>query len=267
MINNNKKYSRSRLRQLGVSMVESLISFPLLIIFGLGTVQMGYIWEAKNTMNYAALMAARAGATSGLDYNRMKLAGLNGLRPILSSLDLASYNIIADLDVVGANLGMALQNMQVDILVANPTLESFTDFNDPVVPCDGIECIPNSELDFRGIPVGAETLNDANLLRIELFYNYPTTLPIVGTIIAAIASDTCADDSVFVTSGCTPESPERVPRITIRGVATVRMQSVAQHDQNNTSIIYSRACRDLRVAGAATGTNGCPDVVYDRVVR
>ncbi|MEO1575025.1 MAG: TadE/TadG family type IV pilus assembly protein, partial [Pseudomonadota bacterium] len=53
-------------RQRGAALAEIVVVLPMLLLVGLATVQFALIYEAKATLNYAALMAARAGSVSNL---------------------------------------------------------------------------------------------------------------------------------------------------------------------------------------------------------
>ena len=49
-------------RQRGVSMTETMIALPVLILFVMCVVQFGLIYRARLTLEYAAHEAARAGS-------------------------------------------------------------------------------------------------------------------------------------------------------------------------------------------------------------
>ena len=52
-----------RIRQRGAAVTEMVVVLPALLLVGLGAIQWALIYEAKSTLNHAAMMAARAGAT------------------------------------------------------------------------------------------------------------------------------------------------------------------------------------------------------------
>ena len=51
-------------RQTGASLVELFVVAPALLFLGLGTVQIGLLYHAKTTLNYATFEAARVGSVS-----------------------------------------------------------------------------------------------------------------------------------------------------------------------------------------------------------
>ncbi|MBV1880572.1 MAG: pilus assembly protein [Pseudomonadales bacterium] len=243
----------SKRSQRGVSMTETLIVAPMLLVVGFATVQMGYVWEAKNTMNYAALMAARAGAVSGLDLVAMKEAAVKGLRPILSDADRQDYEL--------GNIA----NIPVEVIIVNPNLESFIRFRDLTVPCvGGVLCIPNNFLQERGaIVVGNDTLTDANLLRVELFYNYPLVVPLVGELLSAISARPRGDLlGECAAVGC-PSAVE-YSRIPVQGVATVRMQSISKLTVVNFDNIVTMQCVAAKINDTEPKLGGvlCPEVDF-----
>jgi len=228
------------LRQRGAAMAETLVVFPILLLLGLGMVQMALIFEAKATLNYAALLAARQGAMFNEDPDNpgvqvslepdAMLAGVQaGLLPIYAKDGAMSESELNDVqdDIRNNTL----------ITVVNPTHEAFQEFG--VGTCGGVsgECfIPNANL--RGYtqvpdPAGASGINiqDANLLRIRVVHNYELQLPLIrGIINAAVETLFDPDDAPY--HRWFVESPGN-PRIPIMSTATVRMQSPAMRYTTN----------------------------------
>lgn len=193
-------------RSRGVSMIETMLALPILLMLGLGIVHLGLIYQAKANLEYAALMAARVGASSSIDIDEMK----REVKRRMKAADLRSGNL-DDVSVV-------------EISILNPDTSAFNDFGGP--PSDGAACassysnsceIPNDNLMFRPTNTESSGLNiqDANILRIKVTYAYDTKVPLMK----AFNKDM---DVEGVESG-----------VELTAYATVRMQSPARITNNN----------------------------------
>lgn len=159
-------------------MVEFLIVIPLLLLILLGTLQFALIYQAKITLNYAAFEAARAGSLNNVRDYAMYNALARALAPIHTHADtIDAYKQgreqVRD-EIAG---GYAL------IEVINPSPDSFSDFGNIV---DGRTYIPNDNLIYRGAGVGTDsnqTIQDANLLKIQVYYCYELMVPFVNRIL------------------------------------------------------------------------------------
>ncbi len=213
----------------GSSLVESLVAFPLLLLIGLGVVQWALIYEAKSTLNYATFMAARAGAVDHAKPETIKEVLARSLvalySPDKSAKGLAEALVKTNTDV----------NLFSKIRILNPTEEAFADFETTEKP----NVLPNYRLwqaDTTPGPTSHVNIQDANLLKLEVTYQYPLKVPYVGRIIAAlvgVGGDTTADDGWKINSkGHSAqwkvlETAKSQGRIPILASATVRMQSTA----------------------------------------
>ena len=72
----------SRRRATGASMVEFIIVLPILLLLCLGILQFGLLYQAKSTLDYAALQAARAGALNNGKSAAMRTGLARGLAPL-----------------------------------------------------------------------------------------------------------------------------------------------------------------------------------------
>ncbi|HRO60951.1 MAG TPA: hypothetical protein PK177_17590, partial [Burkholderiaceae bacterium] len=135
----------------------------------------------------------------------------------------------------------------------SPTRGSFADWGEPAIddygrPVPGSLVIPNDSLihaeqrspsggaggTHLGLPVGrasGQTLLDANLLKIEVVYGVPMTVPLIGRIAARVGrlAGGCLSAE---RGGCAvfeaPDASGRsIPRWPVAAVATMRMQSPA----------------------------------------
>lgn len=159
-------------------MVEFLIVIPLLLLILLGTLQFALIYQAKITLNYAAFEAARAGSLNSAREYAMYNAVARTMAPL--------YTHDATVDAFKAGhqqVRDAIDNGYVLIEVVNPSPDSFSDFGNTV---DGRTYIPNDNLIYRGARIGADsnqTIQDANLLKIQVYYCYELLVPFVNRIL------------------------------------------------------------------------------------
>jgi outer membrane protein OmpA-like peptidoglycan-associated protein/uncharacterized membrane protein (UPF0127 family) len=170
-------------RQRGASMVEFAIVGPIITLIGLALVQYGMLFFAKNQMNQAAFMAARAGAVGNAQLSSVKLAYAKALVPIYGGgqtvTQLATSLATAEADVA-ANTRIELRN---------PTKESFADWNDEALQkklnTGAKRVIPNSNQAFKDGEVrdaSGQTIQDANLIKLRITQGYKPTVPVVGSI-------------------------------------------------------------------------------------
>jgi hypothetical protein len=166
--------------QRGQGLVEAVIVIPVFGALLLGIFQGILLYRAKATLDYAALMAARSGATHFAESGPMLDGLAHGLLPLYThqtnrmALITAYAKAKADL-----NLG---QTASINII--SPTQAAFADFKQPEF--DGVNAIPNDSLPFRGSALGGRshlTVQDANLLKIKVTYQYPLIVPIIDRLI------------------------------------------------------------------------------------
>src|SRR5689334_4580479 len=131
--------SRAR-RQRGAAIVEATIALPLLLVVILAVIQFGFVYQAKATLNHAALQAARAGAVANATPAAIRRGLAQGLAP-LTSPDASLQGVAAS---VARLEGELLTDARIRIL--NPTREAFDDF---AVEIDGVRELPNDRLHAR----------------------------------------------------------------------------------------------------------------------
>jgi hypothetical protein len=139
------------------------------------------------------------------------------------------------------------------IRILNPTREAFADFGESV---DGELELPYTHLDQRSTAIGSASglnIQDANLLRVQITYGHPLTVPFVGWIIARAAEAGHALTPVFDARERAMLAAERLP-ITV--TATVRMHSRAR--LNVAMVSRGEIERVARVAVNA-GRKSAPD--------
>ncbi|CAJ0790998.1 hypothetical protein LMG7141_02448 [Ralstonia condita] len=227
----------SRRRATGASMVEFIIVLPILLLLCLGILQFGLLYQAKSTLDYAALQAARAGALNNGKSAAMRTGLARGLAPL--------YARTASL----AGQQQALLATNVDLLkpgayqidVINPTSAALQDFGRTgEYAGSNVMQIPNDTLMFRNTSVGASsglTIQDANLLKIRVTYCYEMYVPFANRTIFSLMNKI---NDIYSTGAPGAEIPlapnacyalsavEGSWRIPLESEAIVRMQTPYQ---------------------------------------
>ncbi len=167
----------------GQAMVEYVIILPVLMLLVLGIFQFALIYQAKITLNYAAFEAARAGALNNASQDAMQkafvrsMAALYTHRPGVTALNAGKQK-----------LRQEISDGYVQIRRINPSPDSFTDHGVTV----GTEVhIPNDNLmyrDARANGVSQQSIQDANLLKVNVGYCYELYVPFVNRILVRIMS-------------------------------------------------------------------------------
>ena len=115
----------------GQAMVEFIIVIPVLILLVFGTVQIGLIYSAKTTLNYATFQAARLGAVNNATYSSLRRGLIRGMAPLYTSntsLDTVRTDIDAGINSLGTK-----RDSQTDmdnytkIIRLSPTKKQFQD--------------------------------------------------------------------------------------------------------------------------------------------
>lgn len=275
--------------QRGASAIEFALAAPVLLLLGLSALQWALVFHARQAIEHAAIEAARAGSLGNALPHAIETGLARGLLPYWSTLpDIRAAGPDRSVAVVAAQarLQQARSAGWVMMRRISPTQESFADWAEPALdgwgrPLPGTLEIPNDGLMFAehrmplggasamhlGLPVGAssgQTLLDANLLKIEIVYGVPMTVPLVGRVAAAVArvAGGCQRPE---RGGCTiHEAPDAlgraVPRWPVATVATVRMQSPARQ----TDDVPTRASLPEGRGSGGGGAGGAPEVPIGR---
>jgi hypothetical protein len=181
---------RPELRQRGITLVEFVIVFPLATLFVLGLIQTGLVYMAKLTLNHAAFMAARVGATHNASKDVMREAVIRGLSPFYQ--DSTDGNDLSRM--AKAYLKAKLDNVPVarpwaaDVEVLNPSPDAFTDFG-VRDPKGRVTYIPNDNLEWRSLDVGTRSkmnIRDANLLKVRVTYGYELKVPLISGVLSRV---------------------------------------------------------------------------------
>jgi len=256
----------------GTAFVETLVAVPIVLLLGLGALQWALLFHARTALEYALLEAARAGSVAQARPDAIEAGLARGLMPFWFGVD-ASRPWAAAVAASNAQLRQAIAARWIVWRQLAPTVESFGDWGEPARdaaghPVTSLIEIPNDSLQWASLrhpaggvagmrgeePIGArslQTLNDANLLKLELRYGVPMSVPLVGRIAVWVMRivDGCAapsgrrlgavDLGVPAPIGSprtwtcpfylAPDaSGNPVPRWPVRAAATIRMQSPAR---------------------------------------
>lgn len=154
-----------------------MFGFGLLL---LALLQAILFYRAKITLDYAALEAARAGALHGADATQMQNGFARGLTPLYAT---ATASPTAAATFEAYLKAQAAARTFGSIKVISPTVAAFDDFKE--AQYDGTMAIPNDTLNFRSTrPRGGSGLSvqDANILKIQVSFWYPLIVPIIDHI-------------------------------------------------------------------------------------
>jgi len=168
--------------QRGQSLIETCVVITVFGVFLLGIFQAILFYRAKAVVDYAALQAARSGATNFAKKDAMREGLARGLMPLYA--EGTGNGALAE---AYAKAVVAAHNpLSTRIEVISPTRQIFDAFK--TTQFDGSEGIPNSSLPFRSTTPGADglTVQDANILKIRVVYGYKMIVPVVDRIITGI---------------------------------------------------------------------------------
>lgn len=284
-------------RQRASALVETLLAAPIVLLLGLGALQWALLLHARSALEYALLDAARAGSVAHARPDAIEAGLARGLLPFWQGADMPRAHRAA-LAVAQARLAQGLAAGWADWRQLAPTQESFADWAEPALdgfgrPMPGVPEIPNDSLQWSWLrtpaggvvamrgrePIGArsqQTLNDANVLKLELRYGVPLVVPFIGSIAswAMRIVDGCdtprnrriglVDLGVPAASASrawacaihrAPDADGRLrPRWPVRVGATVRMQSPARRSAKTPH----RTQSPVRLASASLPTGSPP---------
>ncbi|MDZ7813008.1 MAG: TadE/TadG family type IV pilus assembly protein [Ideonella sp.] len=170
-------------------MVEMVFVLPVLLLLTMVLIHHGLLFFAKNQLNHATFMAARAGAVNGGNPDIMERALIDAMVPMygggLDDTQLQASRERAQRAVAITKDRVLRGNWRVVTLI-NPTTASFNDWADPALTIQpgGLRVIPNSGLEYRPVVIGpssGQTIQDANVLRIRVILAYQPRVPLVMT--------------------------------------------------------------------------------------
>ncbi|MBA4502907.1 TadE/TadG family type IV pilus assembly protein [Marinobacterium marinum] len=209
------------LRQRGAAAVESLIALPIVILLMLGAAEWARIYEAKTTLDHAAVQDARAGAVNHAQPSAIQRGIAQGMLPFYAP---RAGNIAQTQAALTATLGT-----QSRLRILNPTPEVFDDFG---ITENGRRVLPNTDLQNRSTAIGASSglnIQDANLLKVETTWGVELRMPFIAQVISVIGQSTTAPGSF-------EHQLYRNGMIPVSATTLVRMQSEAWENSLMVSI-------------------------------
>lgn len=174
--------------QTGQAMVETIVIMIATLLLLLGGIQIGLIFNAKNTLNYATFEAARAGALNYADKRAIEYAFARGMSPLYSSA-LAADSMLDKVANVKTARNRVLDEAKAEKFVCikrlNPTNAAFNGHGVRDELGRFSRVIPNDNLLYRPNTDGGSgvSIQDANLLKLEITYCYPMYVPMISTLI------------------------------------------------------------------------------------
>jgi hypothetical protein len=224
-------------REQGQATVEFLYVVPILLILLLASLQFVFIYEAKQTLNYATFAGTRAGALNHGDMAAIQDGLISGMTPLFNhGEDLAAIKTARRL--AATEFGDA---KLARIQIVNPTSAALAGFG-------GSDGIPNDNLMYRDpadLKAGMN-VQDANLLKVRVTYCVRLGVPIVnrmiysfgvGAPVTAVKADTYSSGAIAapdlmkvgtpgaITGLCVDPSNSYPYRIPVTSEAVVRMQT------------------------------------------
>jgi hypothetical protein len=173
-----------RRRQHGAAALEfHVVALFAMLPMLLGLLQAALLMIANHQVDFAAFMAARAGATEGGREGAMRAAFADALAPMF--LDAGERN---DPDAMGRRLVQARLRAASAVLahgrirLLSPTPQARQDVS---IDRDGQRVIPNDSLAVRLRQPGGDGLLDANLLEVEAIWCHPLIVPVARPMLVA----------------------------------------------------------------------------------
>ena len=220
-------------------MVETIIIMIVTLLLLLGGIQIGLIFNAKNTLNYATFEAARAGALNYADKRSIEYAFARGMSPLYSSA-LAADSMLDKVSNVKGARNKVLDEANAEEFVCrnpvNPTNGAFSSHGVRDELGRFSRVIPNDNLLYRSNKDGGSgvSIQDANLLKLEITYCYPMYVPMISTLIrrlmGAIPDPDPLDGWVAPVLGSFRNNCLVNNRFPLTSQGIVRMQTPAKND-------------------------------------
>lgn len=164
---------KSHLSIKGIGITEFMLMLPILLLIGMSILHFVLIAQAKSTLEYATLMAARVGATTGLDTDRMYQELSFRLQPA----------------AVGNQL---IESDQIDIVILNPTVAMFNSCGMPLTAdlySNQVACLysnrcqiplANNRMPYEASVCAGHSRAYASMLTIEVIYAFDSKVPFLS---------------------------------------------------------------------------------------
>ncbi len=225
--------------QQGASLIEFSIVGLSVVLIALFTLQLGLVYHAKTTLNYAVFEAARSGAVHNGSISAIRTELGMRLAPLEGGDGSEKRALLA---IVKSSLRIK-DPLNTRVVVLNPTKAAFRDWaiRDPET---GERFIPVNHLRHQSHAVGKHSglsLRDANILKLQVTHGFDLHVPVVGKLMTTAMRWIDAGNAEFYLRGKWP----------LQSVATVRMQSNSLE-----SVMLSRAVDGGAVSGDGSGSGG-----------
>lgn len=234
-----------RIKQGGAAMVEFIVTAPVLLGLGLGTVQAGLVYHGNTVLNYATFETARTGAVNHallapmMDELGARLAPLEGGD--------GSAGKAGEAITRSRLAALAQQDVFTHIEILNPSLEAFNHFKvssresgQNVIPNSHLRHQPEDDVD----PVSGVNIQDANLLKIRVTHGFDLKVPGIRQLVGTVMSRIDPQHTHYYMAGKLP----------LVSVATVRMQSE----------VHEESLRSVNAPPASSRTPTDPDSLDDQ---
>jgi uncharacterized membrane protein (UPF0127 family) len=225
-------------RESGLALVEFVVVGPMLTLIGLAILQYAMLFFAKNQINHASFMAARAGSMGNANLEKVRAEYVNALVPLYGGGTNA-----AELAESWGKAFTAVGESRIELL--NPTAESFQDWNDPNLQArygtGAKRVIPNANLAFQDQSVksnSGQSIQDANLIKLRIIHSYEPRIPLARTVFSAYLKAADPLDNPAYTAMV---RQGRIPVVT-----------------NVTLHMHSDAIEGTPISAPGTGNNGNP---------
>lgn len=169
-------------------MAETLIIMIAALILLLGGIQIGLLYNAKNTLNYATFEAARSGALNHASRQAIEYGFARGMSPLYAYAEPGD----SMLDKVG-NVKRARNRVLDEAKAAEFVCIERLSPSNSAFSAHGVkdelgrfnEVIPNDNLLYRSTRDNGSgvSVQDANLLKLKITYCYPMHVPMISTLI------------------------------------------------------------------------------------
>lgn len=189
--------------QRGAATIEFyIVGFFVLVPLIMAVMQMGLYMVAKDTVNLAALAAARVGAAGGSksDMRNQFAKAIAPLYPTGATPVTTGNYAVAMGSAYGRASLDAINPVFTSISVLNPTQQSFNDFG--IAGSNGSRVIPTTNL-MTDTRVGAQSHQsraDALLLKVQVRYCYAMIFPVIDKLVRSallLVSTSPSDDACY----------------------------------------------------------------------
>lgn len=193
-----RRRTDARSRQRGSAMIEFVVVGPIISLLGLSILQYGMLFFAKNQINHASFMAARAGSMGNAKLSAVRSAYAKALIPLYgggkNETELAAAYAKATADT----------SAHTQIQLLNPTKESFDDWNSPVLEKKyGARAIPNGGQTFKSAgeirSASGQNIQDANVIKLRITHGYEPKVPLVARMYQSYLKATDPKTDAFYT--------------------------------------------------------------------